>query len=158
MRGRIWETSVGRPSSKSFFVCSHPVSSAAFLKSRFLMFWPKFNPFHRFGVSWITYKDCDTNGTRSREVDSTRRYTDLILDYRPSSDSACKGTKHVPALTSVKSPADESPHNNSSARIWNSLYYNGSYLSYYRTHQTSPFSLHMNIPISPLLRAWQGTT
>ena len=34
--------------------------------------------------------------------DSRRRYTDLLLYYRPSSDSARKGTKHAPAPTSVK--------------------------------------------------------
>ena len=61
-----------------------------------------------------------------------------ILYYHPSSDSACKGTKHTLALTSVKLPAEESPYNNSSAKTWNSLIYNGSYPSNYRTQQTSP--------------------
>ena len=87
---------------------------------------------------WIISKGCDRDGTRSREVDSRRRYTDLLLYSRPSSDSACKGTKHTLALTSVKLPAEESPYNNSSAKTWNSLIYNGSYPSNYRTQQTSP--------------------
>ena len=80
----------------------------------------------------------DIDDTRSSEVDSRRRYTDLILYYRPSSEGVCKGTKHVLSLTSVKLAAGESPYNDSSCIIWNSLYDNGSYLSYYRTHETSP--------------------
>ena len=64
------------------------------------------------------------------QTSTHRSYIEPGRYYRSMNDNPCKGTKHAPALKSVKWPAEKSPYNNSSTRIWNSVYYNGSYLSY----------------------------
>lgn len=38
---------------------------------------------------------CDTDGTISREVDSSRQHSDLVLNHRPSSDGAGESTKNM---------------------------------------------------------------
>ena len=78
-----------------------------------------------------------TGATGSREVDFRRRHTARlcyiiarrVTGYVMGSSSKRISTERQSNNASAKLPCEESPHNDISSRMWNSLYYNGSYSS-----------------------------